>query len=93
MPVGGLAVPRSNSVDVAVSMAIFNNEDQLLKAAFRSYPKLKNSSEKFEYGWRLKEFQEDPITIADPELVEKAKNEASNPFMQWFNMLDSPLNK
>ena len=52
MPVGGLAVPRSNSVDTAVSMAIFNNEDELLKGAFRAFPKLKASTDKFEYGER-----------------------------------------
>ena len=39
--VGGLAVPRSNSEEKAVSMAIFQNEDELLKGAYRSYPKLK----------------------------------------------------
>lgn len=31
MTVGGIAVPRSNSEDMAVSMAIFNNEDELLR--------------------------------------------------------------
>ena len=41
MPVGGIAVPRSNSLDMAVSMAIYNNEADLLKGAYRSYPKLK----------------------------------------------------
>lgn len=51
-PVGGLAVPRSSSIDVALSMAIFNNEDDLLKGAFRSYPFLKKSEHKFEYGYR-----------------------------------------
>ena len=66
MPVGGLAVPRSNSVDTAVSMAIFNNEDELLKGAFRAFPKLKTSKDKFEYGYRLREFPEDEVrTIAD----------------------------
>ena len=65
MPVGGLAVPRSNSVDTAVSMAIFNNEDELLKGAFRAFPKLKTSKDKFEYGYRLREFPEDEVrTIA-----------------------------
>ena len=65
MPVGGLAVPRSNSVDTAVSMAIFNNEDELLKGAFRRFPKLKTSKDKFEYGYRLREFPEDEVrTIA-----------------------------
>ena len=61
MPVGGLAVPRSNSVDTAVSMAIFNNEDELLKGAFRAFPKLKTSKDKFEYGYRLREFPEDEV--------------------------------
>lgn len=51
-PVGGIAVPRSSSEDVALSMAIFQNEDDLLKGAFRSYPFLKKSEEKFEYGYR-----------------------------------------
>jgi hypothetical protein len=65
MPVGGLAVPRSNSVDTAVSMAIFNNEDELLKGAFRAFPKLKSSTDKFEYGYRLREFPDDEVrTIA-----------------------------
>ena len=53
MPVGGLAVPRSNSVDTAVSMAIYNNEDELLKGAYRSYPKLKVENATLAgCGWR-----------------------------------------
>merc|ERR1719478_182670 len=87
-PVGGLAVPRSSSIDVALSLAIFNNEDDLLKGAFRSYPFLKKSTEKFEYGYRLKEFADDPVKIATKEKSE----EASNPITQWFNALDNPLN-
>ena len=63
MPVGGLAVPRSNSVETAVSMAIFNNEDELLKGAFRAFPKLKTSKDKFEYGYRLREFPEDEVRL------------------------------
>jgi hypothetical protein len=49
-PVGGIAVPRSSSEDVALSMAIFQNEDDLLKGAYRSYPFLKKSTAKFEYA-------------------------------------------
>merc|ERR1719238_2592854 len=87
-PVGGLAVPRSSSIDVALSMAIFNNEDDLLKGAFRSYPSLKKSEHKFEYGYRLKEFEDDPVKVADKDATEQS----DNPIMQWFNSLDSPLN-
>lgn len=89
MTVGGIAVPRSSSEDMAVSLAIFNNEDDLLKGAFRNYPKLKVSTEKFEYGYKLKEFPEDEFKIATKEKTEQP----SNPFAQWFNQLDSPLNK
>ena len=77
MPVGGLAVPRSNSVDTAVSMAIFNNEDELLKGAFRAFPKLKTSTDKFEYGYRLREFPDDDVKIAQKD----AAKESTNPFM------------
>ena len=87
-PVGGIAVPRSSSEDVALSMAIFQNEDELLKGAFRTYPFLKQSKEKFEYGFRLKEFEDDPVKIADKEATEPS----TNPVMQWFQQLDSPLN-
>uniref|UniRef100_A0A7S0Q2N3 Uncharacterized protein n=1 Tax=Coccolithus braarudii TaxID=221442 RepID=A0A7S0Q2N3_9EUKA len=89
MPVGGIAVPRSSSEDAAVSMAIFNNEDELLKGAFRNFPRLKVSEDRFEYGFRLKDFPEDPIKVASKEKTEVT----TNPLMQWFNSLDSPLNK
>ena len=78
-PVGGIAVPRSSSEDMALSLAIFNNEDDLLKGAFRSYPFLKKSTDKFEYGYRLKEFEDDPVKLATKEKSE----EASNPITQW----------
>lgn len=51
----------------------------LLKGAFRAYPFLKNSQDKFEYGYRLKEFPDDPIRIASKESTE----ETSNPLMAW----------
>merc|ERR1719453_2981916 len=89
MSVGGLAVPRSSSEDMAVSMAIFGNEDDLLKGAFRNYPKLKVSEDKFEYGYKLKEFPEDEYKIASKEATEQS----DNAFLNWFNALDSPLNK
>merc|ERR1712070_707804 len=72
-PVGGIAVPRSSSEDQALSLAIFNNEDDLLKGAFRSYPFLKKSTDKFEYGYRIKEFADDPVKIATKESSEAAE--------------------
>jgi len=89
LPVGGIAVPRSSSEDMALSMAIFNNEDDLLKGAFRAHPSLRNTDDRFEYGYRLKEFPDDPVKIASKENTEQTQN----PIMQWFNALDNPLNK
>ena len=88
-PVGGIAVPRSNSEEQALAMAIFNNEDDLLKGAYRAFPKLKVTSDKFEYGYRMREFPDDPIKIADPE----ATKESDNPLVNWFNQLDNPFNR
>merc|ERR1719238_2074861 len=87
-PVGGMAVPRSSSIDVALSLAIFQNEEDLLKGAYRSYPFLKKSEHKFEYGFRLKEFPDDPVKIADKD----ASEPSTNPLVNWFNALDSGLN-
>ena len=56
-PVGGMAVPRSSSIDVALSIAIFNNEDDLLRGAFRSYPFLSKSEHKFECTPRRARFR------------------------------------
>jgi len=87
-PVGGMAVPRSSSIDVALSLAIFQNEDDLLKGAFRNHPFLSKSTHKFEYGYRLKEFPDDPVKVADPNAAEPS----TNPLVNWFNALDSGLN-
>jgi hypothetical protein len=87
-PVGGICVPRSSSETVALSMAIFNNEEDLLKGAFRSYPFLKQSPHPLEYGYRLKEFDDDPVKLAQKDLTEPS----DNPLLDWFNTLDNPLN-
>lgn len=88
LSVGGLAVPRSSSEDQALSLAIFNNEDALLEGAFQNHPQLKKSEERFEYGYRLREFPDDPVRVASKEATEQAEN----PILQWFNTLDNPLN-
>ena len=88
LPVGGMAVPRSSSIDVALSIAIFNNEEDLLKGAYRTYPYLKNSETPLEYGYRLAEFADDPVKVAD----KSASEPSDNPLLNWFNTLDNPLN-
>jgi len=59
-PIGSLAVNRSNQI----SRAIFQQEAELLQGAFRLFPILRKSQNNLEYGYRLKEFPDEPIQIA-----------------------------
>merc|ERR1719265_26676 len=86
--VGEIAVPRTSSVDKALAMAIYQNEKDLLKGAFKKYPSLKVGGHRLEYGWRLVEFPDDEVMVATKEQTEPEKN----PFVRWINNLDSGLN-
>ncbi len=59
-PVGAIAVKRSNQI----CAAIYDNEEELQKGAFRLFPILKKNQDKLEYGYRLKEFKDEPIELA-----------------------------
>lgn len=61
-PVGAIAVQRSNLID----RAIFDSEESLLQGAFRLYPVLRKNQTNLEYGYRLKEFKDEPIKLAEP---------------------------
>ena len=61
-PVGSIAVKRSNQIN----QAIFANQEELLQGAFRLFPVLKKNQAQLEYGYRLKEFKDDPIELAVP---------------------------
>jgi hypothetical protein len=62
LPVGSLAVSRSS----AIHRAIFQNEEELKKAAVRLFPRLGKVKDELEFGFRLKdkEFQDEPIQVA-----------------------------
>lgn len=59
-PVGAIAVKRSNQIN----QAIFANRDDLLQGAFRLFPILRKNQNNLEYGYRLKEFKDEPIQVA-----------------------------
>ncbi|MDX2098295.1 MAG: HHL1-like protein [Leptolyngbyaceae cyanobacterium bins.59] len=59
-PVGVIAVKRSSQIN----QAIFANQEELLKGAFRIYPILRKHQQQLEYGYRLKEFKDEPIQLA-----------------------------
>lgn len=59
-PVGVIAVKRSSQIN----KAIFDSQGQLLQGAFRLYPILRKNQHQLEYGYRLKEFKDEPIQLA-----------------------------
>lgn len=62
LAVGAIACKRSDQIHAA----IYANEEALLKGAFHRMPILKKNRAKleFEYGFRLKEYKDEPIAIA-----------------------------
>lgn len=61
-PVGAIAVKRSNQIN----QAIYDSQEQLLQGAFRLFPTLRKHQTQLEYGYRLKEFKDEPIQLAEP---------------------------
>ncbi|MEM9267064.1 MAG: HHL1-like protein [Cyanobacteria bacterium P01_F01_bin.13] len=61
-PVGVVAVKRSADIN----KAIFASEEDLLQGAFRIYPILRKNKTNLEYGYRVKEFKDEPVTVAVP---------------------------
>jgi hypothetical protein len=59
-PVGSLAVSRTSKIN----QAIFDQEAELLQGALRLFPVLKKHQGQLEYGYRLKEFADEPIQVA-----------------------------
>jgi len=72
VPAGSMAVERSN----LISRAIFQQETELLKGAVRLYPVLRKFKDDLEYGYRLKEFPDEEITVAvlpEPTIGDRVK--------------------
>lgn len=59
-PVGSMSVSRSSQIN----RAMFEREEDLLKGAFRLFPKLRKHQNHLEYGYRLKEYKDEPIELA-----------------------------
>ena len=81
-PVGALAVQRSNQIN----RAIYDSQAQLLQGAFRLFPILKKNQTQLEYGYRLKEYKDEPIQLAEPP-----KSKLSNPFVGVISQIGDRL--
>jgi hypothetical protein len=60
LPAGSMTVNRSN----LINQALFQQEEELRKSVFRLFPQLRKHQEQLEYGYRLKEFNDEPIALA-----------------------------
>jgi Family of unknown function (DUF6523) len=59
-PVGSIAVKRSSQIH----QAIYANQEELCQGAFRLFPILKKNQHQLEYGYRVKDYKDEPITLA-----------------------------
>jgi hypothetical protein len=83
VPAGSMAVERSSQI----SQAIFQQEAELLKGAIRLYPILRKFKDNLEYGYRLKEFPDEEVTVAvlpDPTMGDRIKY-AFTKAKEYFN--------
>jgi hypothetical protein len=60
LPGGSMTVNRTS----VINEAMFQQEEELLKGVFRLFPKLRKHQNNLEYGYRLKEFKDEPIQVA-----------------------------
>lgn len=85
LPVGSLAVPRSNQV----ADVIFETEDDLMQGATRLYPTLQNQPrDNIEFGYQLREFDDEEIRVAERKENTGWKAALSN---FWAN-IQNPMN-
>lgn len=61
LPAGSMTVERSSQIN----RAIFQQEAELRKQIFRRLPRLQKYQDQLEYGYRLKEFPDEPIVKAE----------------------------
>jgi hypothetical protein len=62
IPAGSMTVDRSSKI----SLAIYQQEKELLKGILRLCPKLRPYQDQLEYGYRLKQFNDEAIAVAAP---------------------------
>ncbi len=85
VPAGSMTVERSNQI----SRAIYQQEAELLQGVIRLYPKLSKFKDNLEYGYCLKEFSDEEVTVAvkpEPNVGDKVKN-AFTMAKEFFNGL------
>lgn len=87
LPVGAISVPRSSQV----SDALFEAEEDLMQGAIRLYPKLQNEPrENIQFGYQLRQFDDEPIRIAERSPKAGFQSMLANIFRKLQNPLNPP---
>jgi len=84
LPGGSLTVERSDKIN----QALFQQEEELFKGVIRLYPKMRAQKENLEYGYRLKEFADEEVTLAI-----RPKDKPSNLFEAAFQEIKHQFSK
>lgn len=85
LPVGCLSVPRSSGV----AKAIFDAEEDLMQGAVRMYPNLQNQERgNIEFGYQLREFDDEEIRIAERE----GEGGLQGMMRNFFRAVQNPMN-
>lgn len=85
LPVGCISVPRSSQV----ADALFKSEEDLMQGAIRLFPKLSQEPrDNIEFGYQLREFDDEPIRVAERSPASGIQATLTN----FFRKLQNPLN-
>lgn len=86
LPVGCISVPRSSQV----SKALFDAEEDLMKGAAKLYPNLqKQPRDNIEFGYQLRQFDDEEIRIAERESEKGLQAMFRNAFRSILNPMNT----
>jgi hypothetical protein len=81
LPAGVMTVQRSNQIE----RAIFQQEAELKKNIVRLMPKLQKSADQLEFGYRYKQFPDEPIVLAKrPQAPNQWWQKLGKKFIHFF---------
>jgi hypothetical protein len=88
VPAGSMTVDRSDKI----ALAIYQQEEELVKGVLRLYPKMRQYQGQLEYGYRLKQFNDEAIAVASPPQPTLGSAMQAK-FKQWQGQFTKLLNR
>jgi hypothetical protein len=88
IPAGSMTVDRSDKI----ALAIYQQEEELVKGVLRLSPKMRQYQGQLEYGYRLKQFNDEAIAVAVPPQPTLGDAMQAK-FKQWQGQITKLLNR